>query len=516
MRTRLLFILLAVAVCSLSGAAAAHAAAGTVSIVKNGTDKRVDYIGTTDPNVVTFAGNAAGASVTIAETGITDPPAIADADNDCFQDGPNAVTCSDPALKEFLAELRGGNDQLTISGGVLWTVFGEGGEDRLVGSDQETEYLYGGDDNDFIDGRDGGPSGPDDDYSTLFGDAGNDVVRGGPQIDSLYGGSGNDDLDAGGGGDNLYGGDDVDVVRGGDGDDYLDPGLGDGQVVEGGAGTDDFECADVGASVFDGGPGHDALWCDGDYLEGGVYLPYGYVIDLGAGTIVRRQDGTSGALVSFEDSYGSGGDDEIIGTDGINDLWGDDGADIIDGRGGHDRLRGERGPDRLLGVDGLIDRVDGSDGADDCSADEVDDTINCEALALTPLPPPPLQPLAPEPQPVVPADQAGPNCTISGARGVFRRRRVDLTVVCDENATLSADATGRLRRVSRGAIASRVGDVTLASKRLTATAGAPTRVRLTVAKRYRAGVRRGAAIRVAVRAIDALGNQSVVTRSVKL
>ncbi|UWR24433.1 hypothetical protein K3756_18200 (plasmid) [Sulfitobacter sp. S190] len=58
----------------------------------------------------------------------------------------------------------------------------------------------------------------------MFGNLGDDTLRGDEGNDSLNGGDGDDRLEGGSGNDTLVGGDGIDRLRGGDGDDVLDPG----------------------------------------------------------------------------------------------------------------------------------------------------------------------------------------------------------------------------------------------------------------------------------------------------
>ncbi len=109
-------------------------------------------------------------------------------------------------------------------------------ETILAGDGNDTVYGGGGDD---IIAGDGGisyswgwnPSGRFDD--TLHGDGGNDTLYGGWGNDTLYGGAGNDTLYGSYGNDKLYGGDGNDTLHGEWGDDTLTGGSGRDRFVFG-------------------------------------------------------------------------------------------------------------------------------------------------------------------------------------------------------------------------------------------------------------------------------------------
>jgi Ca2+-binding RTX toxin-like protein len=81
--------------------------------------------------------------------------------------------------------------------GPAW-LYGEGGNDVLIGTPASNDDLYGGAGNDRITGGAGGDG--------LQGDAGKDTLRGGAGDDVLLGGDGDDHLDGGADWDTLDGG----------------------------------------------------------------------------------------------------------------------------------------------------------------------------------------------------------------------------------------------------------------------------------------------------------------------
>lgn len=137
-----------------------------------------------------------------------------------------------------------GNDldnTITVLSEMVTAVYGGRGNDRLtiVGSPYEGDPV-----------------------ASLFGEAGNDVLRGGAYADYLDGGEGDDALFGYAGNDTLVGGAGNDYLEGMDGNDSLVGGLGN-DTLRGGKGVDRFE----------GGAGDDLFYsrnADKDYLYGGA------------------------------------------------------------------------------------------------------------------------------------------------------------------------------------------------------------------------------------------------------
>ncbi len=136
-------------------------------------------------------------------------------------------------LEQSLVDGGAGNDTIVLEG---------------VKIDGETE-IHGGAGNDLLDAANQTVG------VRLFGDSGNDVLKGGAGGDTLYGGDGNDTLYGGDGNDILYGGDGNDILYGGDGNDYLHGGSGVDEIY-GGAGND-LIVYDIVDSKLDGGAGID-------------------------------------------------------------------------------------------------------------------------------------------------------------------------------------------------------------------------------------------------------------------
>lgn len=132
--------------------------------------------------------------------------------------------------------------------------FGGRGNDLLIGSS-----AFGGEGDDRLVGR-----ASERGYVALYGDEGNDVILGADALDnSLDGGAGNDRIVAGSGGEQyLSGGDGDDCLVGSDGDELLWGGAGNDGILAGG-GNDGWLRGEAGNDYVDAGAGN-------DFMDGGV------------------------------------------------------------------------------------------------------------------------------------------------------------------------------------------------------------------------------------------------------
>ena len=151
---------------------------------------------------------------------------------------PGVYWSGDPANNQWptLGGSNNGND----------TLYGQGGDDKLKGGDGN-DILYGEDGNDKLKGGNG--------RDTLYGGNGNDKLKGGKGNDILYGGKGNDILYGRKGDDTLYGENGNDTLYGENGDDELYGGCGRDLLI-GGKG-DDLLDGGPGINTLRGGPGFD-------------------------------------------------------------------------------------------------------------------------------------------------------------------------------------------------------------------------------------------------------------------
>ena len=140
-----------------------------------------------------------------------------------------------------------GNDFLAGGAGED-QLLGEGGNDILRGGD-DADMLFGGAGIDLLladDGNDVSYGGLGRDFifdlvgqeSQIFGEEGNDVLRGGAGVDEIHGGDGNDRIFGGDGDDSLYGDANADFINGGAGRDGLFGGIGAGDRLIGGEDDD--------------------------------------------------------------------------------------------------------------------------------------------------------------------------------------------------------------------------------------------------------------------------------------
>lgn len=220
----------------------------------------------------------------------------------------------------------------------------------------------------------------------LYGQEGNDTLRGGSGADRLDGGAGNDSLVATPGGDTLLGG---------DGDDTLTAANAGPAVLDGGAG-DDRLTAENGAYTLFGGAGNDAIRVrngnmrvdagDGndtvDAANGNSTIAAGagddVVLAANGNVLIDAGDGddtVEGVSGNFT-LLGGAGDDILIGGSGNDSLAGGAGNDFLDGGGGNDTLDvgagfldtllGGAGNDLLIDPDGVA-RAAGGAGNDTLS-----------------------------------------------------------------------------------------------------------------------------------------------------
>ncbi len=238
-----------------------------------------------------------------------------------------------------------GDDFVANTLEVPTVIYGQGGNDTLRGGYAD-DIINGGDGNDDILGRTGNDvlNGQNDDDTisggygndTITGGLGNDVLSGDQGDDQINGHSGNDVINGGVGADTLTGSTGNDSITGGDGDDNLNGGDGD-DSLEGNQGEDTL-VGETGNDFLSGGNGNDTL--------------YG-------------NDGNDELLGASGDDiiFGAGGDDIIEGGLGNDELWGQGDNDTLDGQGGDDYVNGGSGNDSLAGGSGA-DELNGFTGDD--------------------------------------------------------------------------------------------------------------------------------------------------------
>ncbi|MFI3195769.1 MAG: calcium-binding protein [Methylococcaceae bacterium] len=252
------------------------------------------------------------------------------------------------------------------------SLIGFNGVVNIITALDGNDSLYGGDQNDTLNGGDGNDA--------FYSYAGNDQLMGGNGDDGMQAGDGMDTLDGGDGNDVLWAGEGFDTISGGTGNDTLEGDGGD-DVLTGGLGNDSMQ-GNAGADTY--------LIAKADNQD----IIYNWDADSSVDTVrltdVTRLDltGISSApsdINSLVLSYGNGsvgsqitvnyyfydvnyrinevqlmGNDSlqnfIVGTVANDTLIGTDGSDAISGQAGVDVTNGGLGND-LYFVDNTTDSV---------------------------------------------------------------------------------------------------------------------------------------------------------------
>ncbi len=240
-------------------------------------------------------------------------------------------------------------------------------------------------------------------YTSLHGMGGDDVLIGGESANGLSGDEGNDRLEGRGGDDGLDGGSGDDVLLGGAGNDTISD-FGGIDRIEGGAGDDTLRTNFQAGDIIDGGEGNDYLIYD----DNDRYTNNDGVLDLSSGILTsierlyapgftviasaqvlngfqtleaeRVRFTTAGSFVISGDSVrvnqwelsaagnsvdfttatsssgyrvtGGAGNDVVLGSVYSDTFVGNGGDDRLDGGRGMDTLTGGAGTDIVLGGDG--------------------------------------------------------------------------------------------------------------------------------------------------------------------
>ena len=380
---------------------------GTSFVTNTGTLIGASTFGTVNVSGTTQAG-AAGETVTFTNTGSIFSSGLA------YNSGYYVDLFTNTGFIQGNVVLdTGGNsygDTYDGSGGgiVTGTVFGNGGEDVLIGGEfvdrfdggegmdyitggGGNDYLLGGGDNDFIFGGAGADfieAGNGDDKvsggegnDNIFGFAGNDTLMGGSGDDKLSGFTEDDLLNGNGGSDTLEGGSGTDTLFGGTEDDLMDGGN-DNDFMYGGSGNDTIN-GGFGQDRMQGNMGDDSMFGDigNDVLAGGVGND---TLDGGGGADTlwgnAGDDLIDGGANAFIDIlYGGSGNDTLLGGGGLDTLYGGANDDSLNGGTNNDVLYGDWGNDTLIGGGGL-DTLNGGTGDDVLSGGANPDTFVFDRL----------------------------------------------------------------------------------------------------------------------------------------
>jgi len=330
-----------------------------------------------------------------------------------------------------------GSDQFSASAGADTLIGGEGSDTLDYSSffsassiavtlqgDTFTSVAVVGSANDTVSG-----------IENIIGTAGNDVITGDDEDNTLEGRFGSDTLNGGGGSDTVLGGDGADTIIGGEGVDTTDGGAGldtidysrlpagqsldvalsggtDASVIIAGGDKDtvrnvenviatsgsDRVIGDAQQNILQTLAGDDVLGASAgsDTLDGGLGVDTAdYSVLAGVQRITVALDGSNATTVQV-----SGGSDDqilrvenVIGTDGDDSLTGDSQNNRLQGGLGNDTLAGAAGDDVLDGGAGVfVDSVSYADATTGVTVDlvsgitsedgygSVDTLINIEAV----------------------------------------------------------------------------------------------------------------------------------------
>lgn len=277
---------------------------------------------------------------------------------------------------------KGGNDRFT-GGGLANTVFGNAGNDTIIGAagtelvaygcvgddvirgSSLSDSLYGDAGNDFIEGGDG------EDF--IAGDAGEDSIYAGPGGDTVYGGNDNDVIYGNAGDDSIFGGGGQDTVRGGNGNDSLYGNSGRDRLI-GDSGYDQTAYSLQNATLTDS-PDKSGVIVEGDYVCVEMIRVNGYSFDdnIDASGITNPDFAILYIGGRGNDRFvGGAGNDTLRGSNGNDTLIGNGGDDVLLGTGDNDVLDGGSGNDFL---DGDRDSISGGVGLDVLTGGDGDDTL---------------------------------------------------------------------------------------------------------------------------------------------
>ena len=286
-------------------------------------------------------------------------------------------------------------------GGDPWDASLTAGDDILVISGQQIDYIDGGDGIDtiiidFSGSLTAAGLGKITGFEsyTVRGSADHDTfdLRNAHAGNTIYGGAGDDLFYGGNGGDYLSGGDGNDAINGGTGADILDDGGAGDDFFAGGLGSDLFviAAADGFNQIYDFERGIDLLnvssFAKSDFeaaFDARIDSFGGTLITIGATEILIH--GYSSNELSLSDfglaaTQVSNASDLVFGSDSSETVFGFGGDDGIYGLAGDDVLRGNTGNDELSGGLG-DDELDGGTGADLLDGGSGNDTASYEFAA---------------------------------------------------------------------------------------------------------------------------------------
>lgn len=254
-----------------------------------------------------------------------------------------------------------------------YTLTGTSGNDTLYGAIAGTasgsDTIYGGAGNDIIRGY--APNESNDTQANyLYGEGGNDTIYGGTGVDTVDGGDGDDYIQTANGNDDISGGAGNDTMNGQGGDDTYRYLSGHDTIYET-SGTDvlrlDASWDSVTPDYYKIGNDLQIVWDDDNTITLKSFFTAGSV------ETMVYDDTTSVTLSSI--SYVVQGDETnntLNGAGGVDVLYGFGGDDTLDGNGNDDILYGGTGNDTLYGGTD-DDYLDGGAGDDTLYGESGDD-----------------------------------------------------------------------------------------------------------------------------------------------
>ncbi|MEM8728926.1 MAG: calcium-binding protein [Pseudomonadota bacterium] len=186
----------------------------------------------------------------------------------------------------------------------------------------------------------------------LFGNAGDDLIIGSDGEDMMSGGQGNDTLIGARGNDHIMGraGDDLMIWNNGDGSDVMDGGSGYDTVRVNGSDSD--------GDVFEIGIGEDSRI---DFARTNLGP---FTLDIGSSEVLQVKGGGGDDVITASDGLAGEILLDLAGNAGNDVILGGDGGDRISGGGGNDAVTGGAGADVFVyraGEDLITDFEQGAD-----------------------------------------------------------------------------------------------------------------------------------------------------------
>jgi Ca2+-binding RTX toxin-like protein len=267
-----------------------------------------------------------------------------------------------------------GNAEVIGGTNSVWEIAGSAGNDRIIGSDANESFRYGGGGNNTVEGG-GGIDRLRYDFGQVeavtvnlsANTATGTLLGGGTFSDQI---SGFENVRGSFGNDTIIGDSGANRLQGRAGDDTLIGGLGN-DTIEGEDGIDTavlaVNRADTRVSAINNGI--QIISAEGtDFFTSVEFFQFN-------DTLISADDLINGAGIPGELIVGTDGDDSLIGTVNDDTLAGGAGNDNIDsGGGGNNRISGSDGNDTLFGGPG-DDSIGGGLGNDTIFGNDGNDTL---------------------------------------------------------------------------------------------------------------------------------------------